>query len=243
MKDKPFFSIITVSYNSEKTIEQTIISILNQSFENYEYIIVDGGSTDSTLEIIKKYENEFNGKLTYISEKDNGIYDAMNKGIRNAKGKFIGIINSDDWYEKNTLQCIYDYHNDNINVDIIYGTLRIIRNEEEFGIQRIHYNFLSEKMIPHPTTFINRNVYINEGGYNTDYRYAADYDYVLKLKQKGYRFSFVNDILANYREGGATHSNIGAAIESVNVRYKYKGISKKQRCMRIIKLKLKNMIV
>ena len=96
-------SIITVCYNSEKTIERTIKSVLNQTYQDYEYIIVDGASTDKTLDIIKRYEPEFEGKMRWISEQDNGIYYAMNKGIGMAKGKLIGMINSDDYYEINAL--------------------------------------------------------------------------------------------------------------------------------------------
>ena len=91
------FSIITVCFNSEKTIEQTIKSVLEQSFQNYEYIIVDGASKDCTVDIIRRYEPMFKGKLKWISEPDNGIYDAMNKGIGMARGELIGIINSDDY--------------------------------------------------------------------------------------------------------------------------------------------------
>ena len=92
-------SIITVCYNSEKTIERTIKSVLNQTYQDYEYIIVDGASTDKTLDIIKRYEPEFEGKMRWISEQDNGIYYAMNKGIGMAKGKLIGMINIDDYYD------------------------------------------------------------------------------------------------------------------------------------------------
>ncbi|WP_160674375.1 glycosyltransferase family 2 protein [Clostridium sp. C8-1-8] len=238
----PFFSIVTVSYNSEKTIKDTIESVLNQSYKSYEYIIIDGSSTDKTLDIVKSYEREFQGKLAYISEKDKGIYDAMNKGINMSKGSFVGIINSDDWYESDALEKIYNQHMKDNAVDIIYGTLRVIRNEKEYGIERTNYDFLNEKMIPHPTTFIRKAVYSKEGGYNTEYRYAADYDYMLSLKDKGYRFTFTNDIIANYREGGATHTNIEAAIESINVRYNHKKIDKKRRNLQIMKIKFKSFL-
>ena len=97
------FSIITVCFNSEKTIERTIRSVLNQTFSDYEYIIVDGASKDDTMKIVKSYEDKFDGRLHYISEPDKGIYDAMNKGIRLAQGEIIGIVNSDDWLEDDSL--------------------------------------------------------------------------------------------------------------------------------------------
>ena len=99
MKEFPLISVVTVSYNAIATIEQTILSVINQKYSAIEYIIIDGGSTDGTVDIIKKYED----KISYwVSERDNGIYDAMNKGIRHATGKIVGIINSDDWYEMAT---------------------------------------------------------------------------------------------------------------------------------------------
>ena len=93
MTEQPFFTIVTVCWNSEKTIERTICSILAQDFSDYEYIIVDGGSTDNTLEIVKKYKKEFCGRLKYKSESDRGIYDAFNKGIKRAAGKYIWLVN------------------------------------------------------------------------------------------------------------------------------------------------------
>lgn len=239
---RTFFSIITVAYNSETTIEQTILSVLNQSYQSYEYLIVDGGSTDKTLDIVMRYEPKFKGKLKYISERDNGIYDAMNKGIELAKGEFIGIINSDDWYESDALQNIHYQYGMNKAVDLIYGTLRIIRNNKEFGIERVHHDFINEKMIPHPTTFIKREVYLKEGTYSQKYKYAADYDYILKLRAKGYKFAYTNNIIANYREGGATHTNDTAAIESINVRYKNGLISKKLKIVGIYKMKIKKLL-
>ena len=98
------FSIITPCYNSEKTIERTLQSVQSQTYQNYEYIIIDGGSVDGTLSIVEAYKSKFNGKMRVISEKDDGIYDAMNKGIRMAQGKLLGIVNSDDFYENTCLE-------------------------------------------------------------------------------------------------------------------------------------------
>ena len=115
-------SIITVCYNSEKTIERTIQSVLGQTIEDLEYILVDGGSKDGTLDIIKKYENEFIDKgwsYRYLSEKDNGMYDAMNKGIHLSTGDLIGILNSDDWYEKEALSTVIKEYNITPDADIL----------------------------------------------------------------------------------------------------------------------------
>src|SRR5574344_1548295 len=111
--NKNLFSIITISYNSERTIERTLQSILSQTFTNYEYIIIDGASSDQTLDIIKKYEPLFKGRMKWKSESDKGIYNAMNKGIKCSNGKVIGICNSDDWLEPNALEILDKYIEEN----------------------------------------------------------------------------------------------------------------------------------
>lgn len=121
MDKKPFFSIITISFNSEKTIERTINSVLAQTCKNYEYIVVDGNSKDATLDIIKKYEPMFEGRMSWKSEPDKGIYDAMNKGIRRSKGDIIGIVNSDDWLEPNALENVWNAFEENgKSLDAVY---------------------------------------------------------------------------------------------------------------------------
>lgn len=123
-------SIITVCFNSEKTIIDTLESVLNQSYENIEYIIIDGKSKDKTVDIIKRYENKFKEKkieYKWISEKDSGIYEAMNKGINKSTGEVIGIINSDDWYEKNTVEKVMKEYKIK-KFDMLYGNLRMIKN-------------------------------------------------------------------------------------------------------------------
>ena len=104
MNNIPEFSIVTVCFNSEKTIKTTIESVLQQKYNDYEYIIVDGASKDSTMDIVKSYETKFEGRLRYISEPDKGIYDAFNKGIKMSKGKYVWIVNSDDYIEPNALE-------------------------------------------------------------------------------------------------------------------------------------------
>ena len=174
----PLFSIITVVYNNEKYLEGTILSVLKQSYKNFEYIIVDGGSTDRTLEIIKKY----NTKIDYwVSEKDKGIYDAFNKGMSLCRGNFIGIINSDDIYTKNSLKIISSYIKKKPLFDFIFGSVR-----KHWGIlhgykpNKIFYSwgFYSS----HSTGFfIRRSAAQKVGLYDLKYKYHADYDYFYRL--------------------------------------------------------------
>ena len=174
----PLFSIITVVYNNEKYLEETILSVLKQSYKNFEYIIVDGGSTDRTLEIIKKYNNKIN---YWVSEKDKGIYDAFNKGMSLCRGNFIGIINSDDIYTKNSLKIISSYIKKKPVFDFIFGSVR-----KHWGIlhgykpNKIFYSwgFYSS----HSTGFfIKRSSAQKVGLYDLKYKYHADYDYFYRL--------------------------------------------------------------
>ena len=174
----PLFSIITVVYNNEKYLEETILSVLKQSYKNFEYIIVDGGSTDRTLEIIKKYNNKIN---YWVSEKDKGIYDAFNKGMSLCRGNFIGIINSDDIYTKNSLKIISSYIKKKPVFDFIFGSVR-----KHWGIlhgykpNKIFYSwgFYSS----HSTGFfIRRSAAQKVGLYDLKYKYHADYDYFYRL--------------------------------------------------------------
>lgn len=116
-------SVITPCYNSGSTIEKTLECIENQTYKNVEYIIIDGGSTDDTLKIIERHKSRLPKNLTLVSEKDNGIYDAMNKGVRLAKGKLIGIVNSDDWYENDTVEQVVEHYANN-QYEVVYGMQR-----------------------------------------------------------------------------------------------------------------------
>ena len=216
---KPKISIITVSYNSVKTIEQSILSVLNQTYSNIDYIIIDGGSTDGTIDIIKKYQNQIS---FWVSEPDKGIYDAMNKGVEIAKGDFVGILNSDDWYEKDTLNKVVNYINLHSEVDVFHGLLRIIKgnNDDPFLI-RGHYSFhLNRGMIEHPTCFVKKKLFDKVGGFNLMYKSAADYDWMLKVKYNGASFLLITEILANFRTGGMSSTTTGA-LEEILIKKHY----------------------
>ncbi|OGI07276.1 MAG: hypothetical protein A2Y40_05415 [Candidatus Margulisbacteria bacterium GWF2_35_9] len=208
MNNKPLFTIITVCLNSEKTIKQTIESVLNQTCQDFEYIIVDGISTDSTLQIIKEHDPQFKGKMKWISEKDEGIYFAMNKAISMSKGRIIGIINSDDWYAIDALEHVSRAYLKNRTGGVFYGIARAISNEQEFKLVRVHHAHLYKYMMKHPTCFVQKMYYDKYGIFNTTYRVVADYDFLIRVKMGGGEFIPLDYVLASYRDGGF-NDNVG----------------------------------
>lgn len=206
-------SIITVSYNSEKTIEETISSVISQSYPFIEYIIIDGKSTDGTLDIIKKYS----GKISKIvSEKDNGIYDAMNKGIKLSSGDIVGILNADDIYANDfiletVIKAISKSH-----ADSCYGDLIYVRENKGDAIVRYWqscvYNetlFRTGWMPPHPTFFVKKWVYEKYGGFNLTWAIATDYEIMLRFMEKHkIKSCYIPQILVKMRVGGFSNNNI-----------------------------------
>jgi glycosyltransferase involved in cell wall biosynthesis len=204
-------SIITVSFNSAKTIKETIESILIQDYNNIEYIIIDGGSSDETIDIVKSYSE----KISYfISEKDNGIYDAMNKGIKAATGDIIGILNSDDFYPNSFVLSNVARSFEKYNCDAVYGDLVYVKAKDTTQIKRYwqagNYNTSKIKngwMLPHPTFFVKKVMYDRYGLYNTDLKSAADYEMILKLLYKeNISVQYIPMILVKMRMGGASNS-------------------------------------
>lgn len=205
MKCSVRVSVITPVYNGEKTIRETIEAVLGQTYKNVEYIVVDGASTDRTMEIVKEYEPFFQGRLQYVSEKDRGIYQAMNKGIRLSTGRLIGIINSDDFYETDALEKVVSVMSDDL-YQVIYGYLRTIERGGENRVTTVKKE--SGKMIAHPTCFLTREVYQKYGMFLEWFRIAADYELMLRLYEKNeVRFTQVNSVIANFRTGGASYSS------------------------------------
>ena len=222
-----FFSIITVCFNSEKTIERTIKSVLDQSYQDYEYILVDGASSDRTLEIIHQHEPLFQGRMKLISEPDKGIYDAMNKGIQAASGELIGIVNSDDYYEKDALEKIarayqgYDY-------TIIYGLVRSVTDGKEVMVYLKNHEFLEKDMITHPSCFITKKLYERFGMYSLKYPYSADYELMLRVKkEKEVRFIKTYEIITNFSTGGVSNS-VKAYRDTLRLLHEYQLIPNKR---------------
>lgn len=200
-------TIITATYNREKTLGRTIESVLNQTHNDIEYIIIDGGSNDHSVEIIKKYEKKFKEKgylYKYISEKDTGIYNAMNKGIKMATGDIIGIIGSDDWYELDALERVNFEFEQNRKLKMTYGILRTVKDGK---FNKVEGNYYSYGICQHPTVFLKKEVYSNIAMYDESYKIAADTALLLKLKKLRIEFKFIDRIITNFTEEGVSSTN------------------------------------
>ena len=206
-------SIITVSFNSAKTIEDTIKSVINQTYSTIEYIIIDGASTDETLEICNRYKNNIN---YFISEKDNGIYDAMNKGIVVATGDFIGILNSDDFYVDNkVISDVVDCLKLN-NALGIYADLKYVDSSNVKKIKRFWQSgYFSRKkfrngwMPPHPTVFLKRELYSKFGFFNLALKSAADYELMLRIFYKHeITPCYLSRVIIHMRIGGESNASV-----------------------------------
>lgn len=213
-------SIITATYNSAKTINDTIKSVLCQTNKDFEYIIVDGGSTDETIDIVKSYESEFFGRLKWVSEKDKGIYDAMNKGIKMASGDIIGILNSDDYYTSDDiLQTIADAFKCQ-NVDAIYGDIHFIKDGVPDKCVRYYSSRLFSPfwlrfgfMPAHPSFYCKREVFDKSGLYRLDYKIGSDYEMMVRLFRKHKISSrYVPKDFVTMRTGGASNSNLQSRL-------------------------------
>lgn len=206
-------SIITVVFNNEKTIKDAIESVLKQTYENIEHVVIDGNSSDKTVSIIREYEN----KLGFFnSEKDNGIYDAMNKGILAANGDVIGILNSDDLYQDDTvIQTVMNQFLQNPTLDIVYGDLVYVKSDNVNKIVRhwksySYYNsfFENGNVPPHPSLFVRRSVYQKAGLFDLDFKLAADYEFMLRIfKKYNFNSKYINRVIVKMRLGGATNQS------------------------------------
>jgi glycosyltransferase involved in cell wall biosynthesis len=215
----PLVTVITVVLNGVSHLEKAIQSVLGQSYENLEYIVIDGGSTDGTLDIIKKYEDRI---ASWISEKDTGIYDAMNKGISKASGEIIGILNSDDWYEPEAVEIIVDQFRKHPAGGVYYGLLRVWEKEQVQSIQGNTDFLLNKYNISHPTCFIRSSVYKQFGVFDTRYRIDGDYELMLRYRENQVQFVFIERILANFRIGGISITQDKKRIfEKLEIQKKY----------------------
>lgn len=240
MKNIPV-TIVTPCFNSEKTIKRTIESVLNQTYKDFEYLIIDGASTDKTVEIAKSYEKAFAGRMKIFSEPDEGIYYAMNKGIGLAKGELIGIVNSDDYYEPEAVAKILEKRSD-ASYQILYGFERILKDGGEIQIVLHHHSNLPNQMITHPTCFVTKKLYDDKGTFNTEYRYSADYEFMLRMyNDKQVEFTPVYELISNYALGGASGTE-AAYLETMELLCRYGTISREKYRLIVLKCRLGRLI-
>lgn len=215
-------SIVTVTYNSEKTLKYTIESVYNQTYDNIEYILIDGESKDTTVDIIKSYENKFNNKgieYKWVSEKDNGIYDAINKGIKMATGDIVGILNSDDYYYDNNVGKEISEAFKDINLDCIYGNLEYIDSVSEKVTRRwkskqFETGLFQKSWTPaHPTFYCKRELYNKYGLYRTDFQIAADVELMYRFLEKNAVSSkYIDRYFVVMRQGGVSSNGLNSTI-------------------------------
>lgn len=209
-------SIITATYNSAATLRDTIRSVLAQTYKDIEYIVVDGMSSDGTLDIIKEYEPLFAGRLRYISEPDSGLYDAMNKGINMATGDVVGILNSDDfYYNDKVLEGIANAFNES-PIDSVYGNLvfvdakntnKIVRQWK--GSQYSHRAFLRGWHPAHPTFYARKICFQKYGGFDLSFAISADFELMLRfIEKEQIRNKYINMYFVRMRMGGASTGSI-----------------------------------
>ncbi len=206
-------SLITPTYNSAETLSRTIESVCIQNYPNLEYIIIDGGSSDNTKEVVEKYKDQIN--IIFVSEKDNGIYDAMNKGIKMAAGEIIGILNSDDLFDtaevlKTVADAFMQEDIDAIYGDIVYFSTDVNKITRYWKSGKYNEsNLNSGWTIPHPALFVKKNVYERCGYFKTTYKISADYEFILRiLKIYKIKITYVPKVFVKMYNGGTSAKNL-----------------------------------
>jgi glycosyltransferase involved in cell wall biosynthesis len=207
--NRPLVTIITVVFNGAEDLEKTILSVLNQSYDNVEYIVVDGGSTDGTLDIIRKYDHAID---YWISEKDAGIYDAMNTGIQLATGNWVNFMNSgDSFYESTTLNSIALQLES--NQQIVFGDVETFSKRHQFNVRKISgpvsiQNLVMKMPICHQSMFVTLQSFKHIGLFDTNYKICADHDWLLKALLAGHQASYVNECIALCNLDGVSSTSI-----------------------------------
>jgi glycosyltransferase involved in cell wall biosynthesis len=213
----PKISIITITYNSIKTLRETLDSVKNQTYSNIEHIIIDGKSTDGSVDLCKKYKHID----LLISEHDLGIYDALNKGIEKSTGDIIGILHSDDvFYSNDILKKIAFFFDTNKHTKIFLGDIIQIKKINTFKIKRLYQSklwspkmFAWGRMPAHPAFFCRREVFVTAGLYKLNYKIAADFEFLIRiLLKKKYSYQYIPMITTEMKVGGASTKNIASLI-------------------------------
>jgi len=210
----PLVSIITIVFNGESSIRQTIESVLRQSYDSIEYIVIDGGSLDSTVSIIREYDE----KIDYWqSEPDDGISDAFNKGIGVARGELIGLVNAGDWYEVGTVKRVVETFLAEQEVGVVCGALQFWKGQKrEYLCHSVPQILEHEMAVTHPTCFVRASLYHHFGLFATDYKFAMDYELLLRFKLQGVKFLALKSVLANMQHDGVSEANWKRALQETH---------------------------
>jgi glycosyltransferase involved in cell wall biosynthesis len=239
---RPLVSVVTVCRNSANSIARTFESVLHQSYRRIEYLVIDGASTDGTLEVIRKYEPKFRGRMRWISEKDKGIYDAMNKGIGLATGRIIGLINSDDWYEPEAVRAVAEAYRNNGDA-VYYGMLRVLEDGQEVMLKLSNYRFLHRDVVGHPAYFVAKRIYQQHGSYRLDYEIASDFEFMMRLIHRNVPFVQINQVLANFNYGGESSLRESKTIEEyMRIRCEYGYLPSRELRIRLFRLKISRLL-
>ncbi len=213
-RQRPKFSIVTISLNAGSEIEPTITSALRWGGELVEYIVIDGGSTDETKEILKKYDDNIE---YWVSEPDDGISDAFNKGIALCRGEVIGLINAGDWYEETTAELVVQRFAEDKDLGVLCGDLQFWDNgRRAFRCDAEPSLLYRDMTVTHPACFVRRDVYLNHGGFVHEYKIAMDYELLLRFFSRKVKFSRLHTILANMQHGGLAEIRWKQALQETH---------------------------
>lgn len=214
--------MVTPVLNSEAFVEQTILSIINQDYKNIEYIIIDGGSTDGTIDIIKKYADKID---LWVSEPDKGIYDAQNKGVFMAKGEYFAVLNSGDYYATtDVVSIIASKIGEHPNIDYVYSNAFFLKETEDNRIVKFESDIRNKykyNPVPHPTIFSKTEFFKKSGGFDCSYKVSADYDYLFKLLTNNCLGLKIDAYTVFIRQGGYSYLNMLSASELLSIQKKY----------------------
>jgi glycosyltransferase involved in cell wall biosynthesis len=209
----PLVSVITIVLNGERGIRRCVQSVLSQNYPNIEYVVIDGGSTDGTLEALREFESQID---ILVSEPDEGISDAFNKGIAMAHGEILGLLNCDDWYAEGAIRRVVNEFK-NGAADIVYGSMQhwSKAGRPSFQVESNHQHLDKGMTIGHPTVFARRAAYDRIGLYRTDFRLAMDYEWLLRAQTSGAIFKAIPEVLANMTDGGLGDRNWVLSLREV----------------------------
>lgn len=209
-------TVITVTFNSGRTIGDTIESVLRQTYKDIEYLIIDGQSTDNTLDIVRDYEARFGGRMRYVSEPDKGLYDAMNKGVAMAKGDVVGMLNSDDFFTSCDVLATVAEKMENDNADAVYGDVHFVKDGDLQTVTRYYSSRLFSRgwmrfgfMPAHPSFYCRRKMYERYGLFDCSYKVAADFEHLLRLIYVNrIRTRYIHMDFVTMRTGGLSTSGL-----------------------------------